>query len=148
MVVCEVDAKRAVDLRLVCWIGMAQDVQQATECVHHCVDVVVRSNDPPSRRRRHHRHRPKLGKKKSEKYLLVACTELYTYTHYLLGDRDLDTCKAFIFTDLIDSVIVRNRYQDYDSAALGTLVHQLCCQHLLRDLEGAAEVFPDAHWPA
>jgi len=23
----------------------------------------------------------------------------------------------------------------------------LCCQHLLRDLQGAAEVYPDAHWP-
>jgi hypothetical protein len=34
-----------------------------------------------------------------------------------------------------------------DSAVLGTLVHQLCCQHLLRDLDGAAEVYPDAHWP-
>jgi hypothetical protein len=29
---------------------------------------------------------------------------------------------------------------------LGTLVHQLYC-HLLRDLDGAAEVYPDAHWP-
>jgi hypothetical protein len=26
-------------------------------------------------------------------------------------------------------------------------VHQLCCQHLLRDLAGAAELYPDAHWP-
>jgi transposase len=89
--------------------------------------------------------KPKPGKKKAEKYLLVACTQLYT--HYLLGDRDLDTFKAFIFTDLIDSVIVHDRYQNYDSAVLGTLVHQLCCQHLLRDLDGAAEVYPDAHWP-
>jgi transposase len=89
--------------------------------------------------------KPKPGKKKAEKYLLVACTELYT--HYLLGDRDLDTFKAFIFTDLIDSVIVHDRYQNYDSAVLGTLVHQLCCQHLLRDLDGAAEVYPDAQWP-
>lgn len=88
---------------------------------------------------------PKPGKKKAERYLLVAATELYT--HYLLGDRDLDTFKAFVFKDLIDSVIVHDRYQNYDSAVLGTLVHQLCCQHLLRDLEGAAEVYPDAHWP-
>jgi hypothetical protein len=88
---------------------------------------------------------PKPGKKKAEKYLLVAATELYT--HYLLGDRDLDTFTAFIFKDLIDSVIVHDRYQNYDSAVLGTLVHQLCCQHLLRDLDGAAEVYPDAHWP-
>lgn len=89
--------------------------------------------------------KPKPGKKKAEKYLLVACTQLYT--HYLLGDRDLDTFKAFILKDLINSVIVHDRYQNYDSAVLGTLVHQLCCQHLLRDLDGAAEVYPDAHWP-
>ena len=89
--------------------------------------------------------KPKPGKKKAEKYLLVACTEFYT--HYLLGDRDLDTFTAFIFKDLINAVIVHDRYQNYDSAVLGTLVHQLCCQHLLRDLEGAAEVYPDAHWP-
>ena len=31
---------------------------------------------------------PRPGKKKAERYLLVACTELYT--HYLLGDRSLD----------------------------------------------------------
>jgi transposase len=89
--------------------------------------------------------KPKPGKKKAEKYLLVACTELYT--HYLLGDRDLDTFKAFVLKDLTDSVIVHDRYQNYDSAALGALTHQLCCQHLLRDLDGAAEVYPDAHWP-
>lgn len=89
---------------------------------------------------------PKPGKKKAEKYLLVACTELYT--HYLLGDRDLDTFKAFVLTDLTGSVIVHDRYQNYDSQALGTLTHQLCCQHLLRDLVGAGEVYPQAHWPA
>ncbi|HET9254105.1 MAG TPA: transposase, partial [Pseudonocardiaceae bacterium] len=26
--------------------------------------------------------------------------------------------------------------------------HQLCAQHLLRDLAGAAETYPGAHWPA
>ena len=40
---------------------------------------------------------PKPGKKKAERYLLVACTELYT--HYLLGDRSLDTFKAFVLTE-------------------------------------------------
>jgi transposase len=89
--------------------------------------------------------KPQSGRKKAEKYLLVAATELYT--HYLLGDRDLDTFKAFVLKDLIGSVIVHDRYQNYDSAMLGTLVHQLCCAHLLRDLEDAAEVYPDAHWP-
>jgi hypothetical protein len=88
---------------------------------------------------------PRPGKKKAEKYLLVACTELYT--HYLLGDRSLDTFKASVVKDLTDSVIVHDRYQNYDSAELGTLIHQLCCSHLLRDLDGAAEVYPDALWP-
>lgn len=88
----------------------------------------------------------KPGRKKAEKYLLVACTELYT--HYLLGDRDLDTFKAFVLKDLTDSVVVHDRYHLYDSAQLGELTHQLCCQHLLRDLAGAAETYPQAHWPA
>ena len=89
--------------------------------------------------------KPRPGRKKAEKYLLVACTELYT--HFLLGDRDLDTFKAFVLKDLTDSVIVHDRYHLYDSAALGVLTHQLCCQHLCRDLDGAGEVYPDAHWP-
>lgn len=88
---------------------------------------------------------PPAGKKKAERYLLVACTELYT--HYLLGDRSLDTFTAFVVTDLTNSVIVHDRYQNYDSAKLGTLVHQLCCQHLLRDLADAAQVYPDTVWP-
>jgi hypothetical protein len=90
-------------------------------------------------------HTPKQGKKKAEKYLLVACTEFYT--HYLLGDRDLATFKAFVFAELTGSVIVHDRYVNYDSDKLGVLTHQLCCQHLLRDLAGAAEVYPDAVWP-
>jgi len=89
---------------------------------------------------------PKPGRKKAEKYLLVACTELYT--HYLLGDRDLNTFKAFVLAELTGSVLVHDRYQLYDSAELGELTHQLCCQHLCRDLDGAGEVYPDAVWPA
>ena len=90
--------------------------------------------------------KPKAGRKKAEKYLLVACTELYT--HYLLGDRDLETFKAFVFKDLAaGSVIVHDRCQNYDSAELGELTHQLCCAHLGRDLDAAAEVCPDAQWP-
>ena len=50
---------------------------------------------------------PRPGKKKAEKYLLVACTELYT--HYLLGDRSLDTFKASVVKDLTNSVIVHDR---------------------------------------
>jgi transposase len=88
---------------------------------------------------------PAIGKKKAERYLLVAATELYT--HYLLGDRSLATFKAFVVAELSASVIVHDRYQNYDSAALGTLVHQLCTAHLLRDLDDAAQVYPDKVWP-
>jgi transposase len=49
--------------------------------------------------------------------------------------------------DLTDSVIVHDRYQNYDSAVFGELTHQLCTAHLCRDLDGAGEVYPDAHWP-
>ena len=86
---------------------------------------------------------PKPGRKKAEKYLLVACTELYT--HYLLGDRDLDTFKAFVLADLTNSVLVHDRYQNYDSAEIGELTHQLCCQHLCRDLDGTGGVYPQCH---
>jgi hypothetical protein len=94
--------------------------------------------------------RPEPGRKKAEKYLLVFCTELYT--HYLLGDRSLATFKASVLTELGarpdgSAIIVHDRYQNYDSPALGTLTHQLCTQHLLRDLDGAAQVYPDATWP-
>jgi hypothetical protein len=59
----------------------------------------------------------------------------------------LDTFTAFVLKDLTDSVIVHDRYPNYDSAEFGELTHQLCCAHLLRDLDRAAEVYPDAHWP-
>ena len=88
---------------------------------------------------------PEPGRKKAEKYLLVACTELYT--HYLLGNRDLDTFKAFVLADLTESVLVHDRYQNYDSAEFAGLIHQLCCAHLLRDLDDAAQLYPDQVWP-
>ena len=87
---------------------------------------------------------PRRGRKKAEKYLLVACTELYTW--YMLGDRDLATFKAFILADLT-GVVVHDRYFLYDHHEVGDLTHQLCCAHILRDLEDAAQTYPDAHWP-
>jgi transposase len=89
---------------------------------------------------------PAEGKKEAKGYLLVACTELYT--HYLLGDRSLDTFKQFVFRELADeAVIVHDRYQNYDSTQLGELNHQLCLQHVLRDLAAAAELYPEETWP-
>lgn len=90
---------------------------------------------------------PKPGRTKAEKYLIVACTGLYT--HYLLGGRDLATFKASVLDELCGgAVIVHDRYQNYDSAAFGQLTHQLCAAHLCRDLTDAAQVYPEASWPA
>jgi hypothetical protein len=93
---------------------------------------------------------PKPGKKKAERYLLVFCTDLYA--HYLLGDRSLTTFTDSVLTDLgarpdASAIIVHDRYQNYDSTDLGVLAHQLCTAHLLRDLDAAAQIYPDAVWP-
>jgi len=90
---------------------------------------------------------PRPGRKKADKYLLIACTRLYT--HFLLGDRDLDTFKASVLADVAaGTVVVHDRYTLYDNKAFAGIVHQLCTQHLLRDLAGAGETYPDAVWPA
>ncbi len=51
------------------------------------------------------------GPKAKKKYLHVACTNLLTY--YFLGDRDLPSFKAFVYSDLHGTVIVHDRYQNY-----------------------------------
>src|SRR5207244_424684 len=83
------------------------------------------------------------GPKTRKRYLLVACTNLLTY--YFLGDRSLKTCQAFVFPDMSGTVVVHDRYQNYD--AIPGLIHQLCAAHILRGLAAAAETYPDAHWP-
>ena len=83
------------------------------------------------------------GPKIRKKYLLVACTNLLTY--YFLGDRSMKTFTAFVLPDMGGTVVVHDRYQNYD--AIPGLIHQLCAQHILRDLAGAAETYPDEHWP-
>ena len=99
--------------------------------------IRVGPRTPPGRGR-------KKARKKADKYLLVACTEFYTW--YMLGDRDLPTFKAFILAELT-GVVVHDRYSLYDHPEVGNLTHQLCCQHILRDLEDAAQTYPDAIWP-
>jgi transposase len=86
----------------------------------------------------------RVGPRKVKKYLLVACTALYTW--YLLGDRGLDTFEVFVLPDLT-GVVVHDRYQNYDAKIFAHLVHQLCVAHLIRDCTDAAETYPGAHWP-
>lgn len=83
------------------------------------------------------------GPKTRKKYLLVACTNLLTC--YFLGDRSMKTFDMFVFPDLSAAVLVHDRYQNYDK--IPGVLHQLCTQHLLRDLEDAAQSYPDAVWP-
>jgi hypothetical protein len=83
------------------------------------------------------------GPKTRKKYLLVACTSLLTY--FYLGGRSMETFDYFVFPDLSGAVIVHDRYRNYDK--IPGVLHQLCTQHLLRDLEDAAQACPDAIWP-
>ena len=83
------------------------------------------------------------GPKTRKRYLLVACTDLLTY--YFLGDRSLKTFEAFVLPDMAGTVVVHDRYQNYD--AIPGLIHQLCTAHLLRDLADAAERYPASIWP-
>ena len=62
------------------------------------------------------------GPKTRKKYLQVACTSLLTY--YFLGDRDLASFKDFIYSDLHGTVVVHDRYVNYDS--FSGISHQLC----------------------
>jgi hypothetical protein len=66
-------------------------------------------------------------------------------TYYFLADRDLPSFKAFVYSDLHGTVLVHDRYQNYDK--FGGVAHQLCTAHILRDLEDAAQAYPDAIWP-
>jgi hypothetical protein len=84
------------------------------------------------------------GPRAKKKYLQVACTSLLTC--YFLGERTLSSFRGFIYSDLHGTVVVHDRYQNYDS--FDSISHQLCTQHLLRDLQDAAECYPDAIWPA
>jgi transposase len=86
----------------------------------------------------------RVGPRRAKKYLLVACTQYYTWYH--LGDRSLATFKDFGLGEL-SGVVVHDRYQNYDAKVFAGLVHQLCTAHILRDLADAAECYPNASWP-
>ena len=75
------------------------------------------------------------GPRTKKRYLQVACTSLLTY--YFLGSRDLPSFKDFIYSDLHGTVIVHDRYVNYDHFT--GVSHQLCTAHLLRDIEDAVK---------
>ncbi len=94
-----------------------------------CDETPVRAGPGPSWRKR---------------YLLVAATGRLTW--YSFGDRNAAAFARSVLPDLAGTV-VHDRYSVYDHKSLGKLTHQLCCAHLLRDLQGAAEAYPASAWP-
>jgi hypothetical protein len=81
-----------------------------------------------------------------KRWLLTAATPLLTY-YTLAPDRSVASFAAFVLPDAA-GVVVHDRYLGYDHPRAGVGTHQLCCAHLLRDLEDAAQTYPDAIWPA
>ena len=83
----------------------------------------------------------------TKKYVLGAFTEDYSLLH--LGDRDLGSFRDFGILPDFAGVVVSGRYVSYWHAGWENVAgHQACLSHILRDLEDAAETYPDAHWPA
>jgi transposase len=81
-----------------------------------------------------------------KRWLLTAATPLLTY-YALAPDRSVASFAQFVLPDAA-GVVVHDRYLGYDHPRAGIATHQLCCAHLLRDLEDAAQTYPDAPWPA
>jgi len=81
-----------------------------------------------------------------KRWLLTAATPLLTY-YTLAPDRSVASFAAFVLPDAA-GVVVHDRYLGYDHPRAGVRTHQLCCAHLLRDLEDAAQTYRDATWPA
>jgi hypothetical protein len=81
-----------------------------------------------------------------KRWLLTAATPLLTY-YTLAPDRSVASFAAFVLPDAA-GVVVHDRYLGYDHPRAGVGTHQLCCAHLLRDLEDAAQTYPGATWPA
>jgi transposase len=83
------------------------------------------------------------GKKK---YVLGAFTE--KYSALFLGERTLESFRAFGILPEFRGVAVSDRYVNYFHDGWKHLAgHQACLAHLLRDYEDAAQCWPGAIWP-
>src|SRR5664279_2041154 len=82
-----------------------------------------------------------------KKYVLSASTELCTL--FFLGGRDLGSFTEFGVLPGFTGVAVHDRYSVYDNRAFaGVGGHKICCAHILRDLQDAAEVYPASTGPS
>lgn len=82
----------------------------------------------------------------AKRYVLSANTE--HLTALFLGNRSLKSFHSFGILDDFSGIAVHDRYSVYDHPDFtGITGHQLCTAHLLRDLQDAAESYPDQSWP-
>jgi transposase len=88
----------------------------------------------------------RVGPAGTKRYVLTACTEELIAFH--LGGRDLGSFAAFGILPGFTGIAVHDRYAAYDHALYPLAGHQLCTAHLLRDLQDAAETYPEHTWPA
>ena len=89
----------------------------------------------------------RVGKAGVKKYVWSASTNRYTV--FALGRRTGKQFRIFGVGTDFHGVAVHDRYVVYDTPRnFGAGVrHQLCCSHLLRDLDDAAESYPGSVWP-
>jgi hypothetical protein len=81
-----------------------------------------------------------------KKYVLGAFTG--EYSALFLGERTLESFRAFGILPKFKGVAVSDRYVNYFHGGWEHLAgHQACLAHLLRDYEDAAQRWPDAIWP-
>jgi len=81
-----------------------------------------------------------------KRYVLGAFTE--KYSALFLGERTLESFRAFGILPAFSGVVVSDRYQNYFHDGWEHLAgHQACLAHLLRDYEDAAQCWPGAIWP-
>ncbi|MDT5024673.1 MAG: transposase, partial [Micromonosporaceae bacterium] len=90
----------------------------------------------------------RVGKAGVKKHVWSASTNRYTV--FALGRRTGKQFRIFGVGTAFCGTAVHDRCVVYDTPGnFGAGVrHQLCCSHLLRDLDDAAESYPDAVWPA
>jgi transposase len=81
-----------------------------------------------------------------KKYVLGAFTE--KLTALFLGERTLESFRAFGILPKFTGIVVSDRYVNYFHGGWEHLAgHQACCAHLIRDFEYAAQCWPGTIWP-
>ena len=82
----------------------------------------------------------------TKKYVQAAVTE--THSLFFLGRRTLESFRDFGILPEFAGVVVSDRYVNYFHDDWKRITgNQVCCSHLIRDFQDAAESHPGAVWP-